>query len=181
MLHVLGAREDLDRVEDGHGLHIVAPASPGEPLSWGYDRPAMVEISPDLAIPEGELTFTASRSGGPGGQNVNKVNTRVTLAFDVAGSPTLSPEQKTRILDRLATRISKGGVMQVVSQRHRTQAGNRQAALERFVDLLRMALARDAPRVPTRPTRVAKERRVASKKLRARVKEGRRRPNVDDP
>src|SRR3972149_1265393 len=91
MLHVLGAREDLDRVEDGHGLHIVAPASPGEPLSWGYDRPAMVEISPDLAIPEGELTFTASRSGGPGGQNVNKGNTRVTLAFDVAGAPPPPP------------------------------------------------------------------------------------------
>jgi ribosome-associated protein len=140
----------------------------------------MVEISPGLAIPEGEVTFTASRSGGPGGQNVNKVNTRVTLAFDVARSPTLSPEQKARILERLATRISKGGVLQVVSQRHRTQAANRQATLERFVDLLRMALAEEAPRVPTHPTRVATERRVASKKLRARIKESRRRPSAED-
>jgi len=140
----------------------------------------MIEISPGLAIPDWEITFRASRSSGPGGQNVNKVNTRVTLSFDVVESPTLGPQQKVRILERLATRISKDGVLQVVSQRHRTQAGNRQAALERFVELLRMALAREAPRVPTRPTRMATERRVASKKLRARVKEFRRRPDGDE-
>jgi ribosome-associated protein len=141
----------------------------------------MIEISPGLTIPDWEITFTASRSGGPGGQNVNKVNTRVTLAFDVVGSPTLVPQQKARILERLATRISKDGVLQVVSQRHRTQAGNRTAALERFVELLRMALAREAPRVPTRPTRAATERRVASKKLRGRIKEQRARSvSLDD-
>ena len=141
----------------------------------------MIEIAPGLAIPEGELRFTASRSGGPGGQNVNKVATRVTLIFDVGGSPSLSPDQKARIRERLATRISRDGVLRVVSQRHRTQAANRKAAVERFVELLRVALAEEPPRVPTRPTRVARERRVASKKLRARVKEARRRPNVDDP
>ena len=141
----------------------------------------MIEIAPGLAIPEGELRFTASRSGGPGGQNVNKVATRVTLTFDVGGSPSLSPDQKARIRERLATRISGDGVLRVVSQRHRTQAANRKAAVERFVELLRVALAEEPPRVPTRPTRVARERRVASKKLRARVKEARRRPNVDDP
>jgi ribosome-associated protein len=135
----------------------------------------MIEISPGLAIPDWEITFTASRSGGPGGQNVNKVNTRVTLAFDVVGSPTLVPRQKARILERLATRISRDGVLQVVSQRHRTQAANRTAALERFVELLRIALAREAPRVPTRPTRMATERRVASKKLRGRLKRQRSR------
>ena len=135
----------------------------------------MIEITPGLAIPDWEITYTASRSGGPGGQNVNKVNTRVALAFDVVGSPTLVPQQKARILERLATRISKDGVLQVVSQRHRTQAANRTAALERFVELLRMALARKAPRVPTRPNRVATERRVASKKLRGRLKQQRAR------
>jgi ribosome-associated protein len=135
----------------------------------------MIEISPGLAIPDWEITFTASRSGGPGGQNVNKVNTRVTLAFDVVGSPTLVPRQKARILERLATRISRDGVLQVVSQRHRTQAANRTAALERFVELLRIALAREAPRVPTRPTRMATERRVESKKLRGRLKRQRSR------
>ena len=144
-------------------------------LRGGYHGLPMIEISPGLTIPGWEITFTASRSGGPGGQNVNKVNTRVTLAFDVVGSPTLAPQQKARILARLATRISKDGVLQVVSQRHRTQAANRKAALERFVELLRMALAREAPRVPTRPTRVATERRVAAKKLRGRLKRQRSR------
>jgi ribosome-associated protein len=135
----------------------------------------MIEVTPQLAIPEGEVTFTASRSGGPGGQNVNKVATRVTLVFDVAGSPNLSPDQRAGILERLATRISKDGVLRVVSQRHRTQAANRRAALERFVELLREALAEAVTRVPTRPTRVARERRVAAKKFRGRLKQQRAR------
>jgi ribosome-associated protein len=136
----------------------------------------MIEITPELAIPEGELTFTASRSGGPGGQNVNKVATKVTLLFDVSGSQNLSSAQRVRIRERLATRIGRDGVLRVVSQRHRTQAANRAAALERFVELLRVALAEEPPRVPTRPTRGAKERRVASKKLRGRLKQRRTQP-----
>lgn len=140
----------------------------------------MIEVTPELAIPDGELTFTASRSGGPGGQNVNKVSTKVTLAFDVTGSPSLSSEQKAHILERLATRVSRNGVLRVVSQRHRSQAANREAAVGRLVELLRLALAEEPPRVPTRPTRVARERRVVSKKLRARIKESRRRPNAED-
>jgi ribosome-associated protein len=136
----------------------------------------MIEITPELAIPEGELTFTASRSGGPGGQNVNKVATKVTLHFDVSGSQNLSSAQRVRIRERLATRIGRDGVLRVVSQRHRTQAANRAAALERFVELLRVALAEEPPRVPTRPTRGAKERRVASKKLRGRLKQRRTQP-----
>lgn len=136
----------------------------------------MIEVTPELAIPDGELTFTASRSGGPGGQNVNKVSTKVTLAFDVAGSPSLSSEQKAHILERLATRISRDGVLRVVSQRHRSQAANREAAVERLVELLRLALAEEPPRVPTRPTRAAKEHRVASKKLRGRLKKRRTQP-----
>jgi ribosome-associated protein len=140
----------------------------------------MVEIVPDLAIPDGELTFSASRSGGPGGQNVNKVATRVTLAFDVAGSAALSPDQRARILERLAARISKNGVLRVVSQRHRTQAANRKATLERFVELIRGALAEEAPRVPTRPTRTSRERRVAAKKSRGRLKQERARPVSPD-
>jgi ribosome-associated protein len=140
----------------------------------------MIEILPGVAIHEGELTFTASRSGGPGGQNVNKVATRVTLRFDVADSPSLSPDQKARILERLATRINKGRILQVVSQRHRTQAANRRAALERFAELLRCALAQEVLRVPSRPSRVAAEHRVAAKKLRARIKQSRRPPAVED-
>ena len=140
----------------------------------------MIEITASLAIPEGELQFSASRAGGPGGQNVNKVATKVTLTFDVAGSPVLSETQRARIRERLATRITGKGVLHVVSQRHRTQGANRSAALERFVELLRGALAEEEPRVATRPTRVSKQRRVAEKKLRARVKETRRRPLSDE-
>ncbi len=135
----------------------------------------MIEISPGLAIPDSELGFAASRSGGPGGQNVNKVATKVTLTFDVASSPSLTEAQRSRILTRLATRISRGGVLQVISQRHRTQGANRAAALDRFVELLREALAEEAPRVPTRPSRAARQRRVAEKELHARTKEARRR------
>ncbi|HMC82356.1 MAG TPA: aminoacyl-tRNA hydrolase [Candidatus Polarisedimenticolia bacterium] len=88
----------------------------------------MIEIRDGLAIREEELRFTASRSGGPGGQNVNKVSTRVTLWFDVAGSPSLTAEQRSLIRSRLATRISKEGVLRVVSQQTRSQAANREAA-----------------------------------------------------
>jgi ribosome-associated protein len=140
----------------------------------------MIEITANLAIPEGELRFAASRAGGPGGQNVNKVATKVTLTFDVSRSPSLGEVQRARIRDRLATRITRDGVFHVVSQRHRTQGANRAAALERFVELLRDALAQDQPRVATRPTRVSKQRRVTEKKLRARVKATRRRPLPDE-
>ncbi len=134
----------------------------------------MIEIAPDLAIPDGELRFTASRSGGPGGQNVNKVATRVTLLFDVAGSPSLSDEQRRAIRERLAGRIGRDGMLRVISQRHRTQKANREATLERFVELLRAALAREEPRIPTRPSRTAREGRVTEKKRRSRIKEQRR-------
>jgi ribosome-associated protein len=144
-------------------------------VSARYDGDTMIEIAPGLAIPEAELTFAASRSGGPGGQNVNKVATKVTLTFDVSSSPSLTDEQRSRVRARLATRISKDGVLQVVSQRHRTQGANRAAALERFVELLRDALAVEVARVPTRPSRAAKERRVAEKELHARTKQTRRR------
>src|SRR3954454_22965189 len=97
----------------------------------------MIAIDDNLSIPEEEVTFTTSRSGGPGGQNVNKLETRVTLRFDLAGSTVLSEEQKARLRERLATRITKDGVLHVTSQRHRTQGANREAAVERFAELLR--------------------------------------------
>ena len=140
----------------------------------------MIEITADLAIPEGELAFAASRAGGPGGQNVNKVATKVTLTFDVAGSPSLGEAQRARLRERLSTRVTGAGVLRVVSQRHRTQGANRAAALERFVELLRGALAEEAPRVPTRPTRVSKQRRITAKKHRARVKATRRYPLTEE-
>lgn len=123
-----------------------------------------------------ELRFTFQRSGGPGGQNVNKVNTRVTLLFDLLASPSLTAEQKELIGRRLATRISRDGVLRVVSSRHRTQSANRRAALARFVELLTAALHVEKPRKPTRIPPAARRRRREEKASRARVKDLRRPP-----
>lgn len=135
----------------------------------------MLEINDQVTIDEAELDFTASRSAGPGGQHVNKVETRVTLRFDVDGSPSLAPEHKARIRERLATRISKAGVLSVSSQRHRSQSANRDAARERFVELVRAALEEEPERRPTRTPRRVRERRLEEKKRRAKVKRERAR------
>ncbi len=136
----------------------------------------MIEIGGGVAISEGELRFTASRSGGPGGQHVNKVSTRVTLLFDVEGSPSLSPEQKARVLRRLASRVTKEGVLRIVSQASRSQAANRAAAIERLVRLLGGALRREKPRVKTGIPAAAKATRLEQKKRRARIKKERAAP-----
>lgn len=134
----------------------------------------MLELAPGVAIDEAEIRFAASRAGGPGGQNVNKVATRVTLLFDVAGATGLSAEQKARIRARLATRMSRAGVLRVVCQRHRSQAANRQEAQARLVALLRQALEEEPPRIPTQPPPAVRERRLAEKRRRADVKHARR-------
>ncbi|MEP0773107.1 MAG: aminoacyl-tRNA hydrolase, partial [Acidobacteriota bacterium] len=108
------------------------------------------------------------------GQNVNKVATRVTLFFDLEGAKGLAAEHKERIRQRLATRISRDGVLRVACQRHRSQSANRQAAMERLVELLQQALREDAARTPTRPPRAVKEQRLADKRRRADRKRERR-------
>jgi ribosome-associated protein len=136
----------------------------------------MIPITEALSIPDEEIAFVTSRSGGPGGQNVNKLETRVTLRFDLAGSPSLSEEQKARLRQRLATRITKEGVFHVTAQRHRTQAANREAAVERFAELLRESLREEPPRKPTRPSRAAKARRLEAKRRRSERKRQRAAP-----
>ena len=125
---------------------------------------------PGPAIAEHELYFTYSRSSGPGGQHVNRVETRVTLLFDLEASESLSDEQKRRVRERLATRINKEGVLRVVSQRHRSREGNRRAALERFEELMAEALRLLRPRKKTRVSRAARRRRVDTKRRRGEVK-----------
>lgn len=132
-----------------------------------------LEIAGGLALPEEEISFVTSRSGGPGGQNVNKLETRVTLRFDLAASPSLSEEQRSRLRERLATRITRAGILHVTAQKHRSQAANREAALERFAELLREALREEAPRKKTRVSRAAKQRRVDEKKRRGQRKQER--------
>jgi ribosome-associated protein len=133
----------------------------------------MIDVMPGLSIPEDELHFDASRSGGPGGQNVNKVSSRVALTFDVTASAALSDDQKRMIFQKLAGRINKDGILRVVSQRTRSQELNRSDATERFSELIRQALTLQRPRVKTRLPRAAHERRVEQKKKRAMVKQGR--------
>ena len=130
----------------------------------------MIPVTETLAIPEEELVFTTSRSGGPGGQHVNKVETRVTLLFDVLRSPSLTDRQRARILSRLRGRISSAGLLHVSASSTRSQARNRQDAIERFRELLAEALAETPPRRPTAPSRGARERRLAEKKRRAALK-----------
>lgn len=139
-----------------------------------------LEVLPGLVIPETELQIRRTRSSGPGGQNVNKVSTRVELFFDVAQSVVLSESQRQRILQRLATRISKDGVLRVTAQAERTQARNEARARRRLAELLAEALRVQLRRRATRPTRASVQKRVETKKQRATIKQHRRRPTSED-
>ena len=130
----------------------------------------MIQVMNGVSIPENETGFTASRSGGPGGQNVNKVSSKVTLTFDVGASAGLSEEQKRKVMGKLATRINKEGVLQVVAQRTRSQELNRADALARFAELLRRALTPQRPRIETRVPSADKRRRLEEKKKRSLTK-----------
>lgn len=130
----------------------------------------MLQISDDLAIDEDELRFEFARSSGPGGQNVNKVETKVRLLFDVAGSRSLAPKQRALIEERLATRITRDGILHVTSQRHRSREANRRAATDRFIELVADALEEDTPRVRTKVPKGAKRKRLEFKRRRSRKK-----------
>jgi ribosome-associated protein len=127
-----------------------------------------MRVRDDLTIPDEELTFKTSRSSGPGGQNVNKVESRVTLLFDLEGSPSLTEEQKRLLHTRLSSRINKEGVLRVVSQKHRTQAANRASASERFAELVAEALVEHASRRPTKVSRAAQATTAADGRRLAR-------------
>ncbi|MGA3115303.1 MAG: alternative ribosome rescue aminoacyl-tRNA hydrolase ArfB [Syntrophobacteraceae bacterium] len=140
----------------------------------------MVNITDHISIPEEELSFTASHSSGPGGQNVNKVSSRVTLWFDVVNSPSLSEEQKDLVMRRLASRIGKDGVLRVISQQTRSQVENKELAVERFVELLRDAVKQVPVRKKTRVSKGAKLRRIEEKKKHSFIKRERTRSPLED-
>lgn len=133
-----------------------------------------IEVNERLAIPAGEVRYIASRSGGPGGQNVNKVNSKVTLLFDVGASAALTDDEKDRVRARLATRISGDDVFQVSSQRFRTQLANREAATLRFAELLASALREKKRRRATRVPRASVQKRLEAKRARSLQKRDRK-------
>jgi ribosome-associated protein len=123
-----------------------------------------LRITPHLSIPFSELLIRTSRSGGPGGQHVNKVETKVELQFDVVNSPTLSPEQRQLVLEHLAGEIDSSGNLRITEQRSRSQYQNKELVLNRFAEILRHALKPVRHRVPTKPTKASKNKRVESKR-----------------
>ena len=140
-----------------------------------------VKVTRSLEIPEAELRFRFSRSSGAGGQNVNKRDTKVELLFDVAGSPSLGPRQRERIMRKLASRIDSDGVLHLVVSEERTQGRNREIATERFCGLLADALKPDPPkRRATRPSKASVDRRIAQKRRRGASKRKRERVRPDD-
>lgn len=131
-------------------------------------------VPPGVVIPAGELTWRFSASGGPGGQHVNTSNTRAEVRFDIAGSPSLSPAVRQRLLDRL------GGSVAVAASDRRSQARNRELALQRLASRLAGALRVETPRRATRPTLGAKRRRLDAKRRQGVRKQERRSRGDDD-
>lgn len=138
-----------------------------------------IRVREGLSIPVEELEFRVSRASGPGGQGVNTTDSRVELRFDIASSPSLSQTQRARLLQRLRGRVDTHGVLRVVAQTHRSQLRNRQAAIERFQELLAEALRPRRPRIPTAPSAAARARSQALKRQRSARKQARRPPPVD--
>lgn len=132
-----------------------------------------------IRVPEEELEFRFYRAGGPGGQNVNKVATAVQMRFDVRNSPSLSEAVKARLLKLAGSRATFDGVILINAVRFRTQERNRADAIERLQGLIDKAAVAPTRRVPTKPTRASKERRLEAKAKRAGVKSGRSRPGLD--
>ncbi len=128
-----------------------------------------LEVRPGLVIPGGELTFTTSRSGGPGGQHVNTTSSRVTVRFDVLGSSVGEP-WVSRWQERLGSRLTSGGELVLHSDRFRSQARNKDDVRERLAATLRSALVVQPPRRDTKPTRGSQRRRLKSKKSRGQTK-----------
>jgi ribosome-associated protein len=133
-----------------------------------------LRVSDELSIPRSELELRATRSGGPGGQHVNTSSTRIELLWNVLTSRALTDEQRERIRQRLASRTDADGFIRVVSSESRSQLRNREAAESRLAEILRRALVKPRKRIPTRPSRAAREARLKEMRMRCEKKRMRR-------
>jgi ribosome-associated protein len=139
-----------------------------------------LEITPQLSIPLGELEYRATRSGGPGGQHVNTSSTRIELWWDIAASPSLSEQQRARLLQRLAPRLDTSGRLRLVSSGSRSQLRNREDVTDRFRSTVAAALVIAKKRKPTKPSRAAKAARLEAKRRRASTKRRRQTPGHEE-
>jgi ribosome-associated protein len=140
---------------------------------------SFVRIAPDVSIPMSEIEFRFTRSSGPGGQNVNKVSTRVDLLFDVASSTSMREEQKAAIVLALRSRVDGNGVLHLSVQESRSQMHNRELAIEKFTGLLQEALRPRKKRRKTKPTTTSRLKRIESKTHRGTIKKSRGRVDRD--
>lgn len=134
----------------------------------------MVRITPTVAINESEIKLNFIRSSGPGGQNVNKVATAVQLRFDVKNSPSLSEEVRTRLVRLAGEKMTKDGILIIQARRFRKQERNRQDAMDRLIKLIRKASEPPKARIKPKPTRASKERILAAKRHRSKLKKMRK-------
>ncbi len=140
----------------------------------------MIPVTPAITLADNEIEESFIRSPGPGGQNVNKVETAVQLRFDAAHSPALGPAVFRRLKALAGRRMTRGGVIVLTARRFRNREANRKDALKRLVELIRRAAVAPKMRRPTKPTRASKHRRLEAKHRRAAVKNTRSRPGPDD-
>jgi ribosome-associated protein len=139
----------------------------------------LLHVNDALSIPRAELDVRVSRSSGAGGQHVNKTSSRVEIFWNVRGSRALSDDQRVRLLDRLASRLTTEGSIRIVASDMRSQSRNRDLAEEKLADLVRRALVIPKKRRPTRPTKASKEARLEGKKRRSRTKRERQNKSFD--
>lgn len=135
-----------------------------------------LKINGTVKVPLSELSFTASRASGPGGQHVNKTSSRITLHWSIEESEALSQFQKIRVSKYLATRVSRDGVLRLHTEESSSQHRNKELAKNRFVALLQEALKIQKKRRPTKPSKASKKRRLSEKKIRGDLKKLRKKP-----